>query len=149
MAIPASPSSFSPSSFPIQTLSPLLMNLSSLCPCGNFHQLSLYRRECVRVCVCVCVRVNVCAQHRRGPQVCWLSVSPHEALDSPQKPRLSHTCALTGKVCLDKWDCIVNSLWVLNGNWVSQGGMPPAYSLQPFSARHFPLTYSYQLWIWN
>lgn len=41
--------------FLMQTLSPLLMNSLSLCPCGNFHQLAL--RKCV--CVYVCTRVPV------------------------------------------------------------------------------------------
>ena len=44
--------------FPIKTLSPLLMNSLSLCPCGNFHQLAPRRCVCVCVCVCVCARAR-------------------------------------------------------------------------------------------
>lgn len=69
--------------FLMQTLSPLLMNSLSLCPCGNFHQLAPSQ-----VCMCVCVHARACAQNQRGP---WCAGQPCplcKALDSAWKPQL-------------------------------------------------------------
>ena len=132
--------------FPIKTLSPLLMNSLSLCPCGNFHQLALRRGVCVCVCVCVRACVHAYAQSQRGP---WLTLSFVQSSGQHLEAQLvSDLCADWGSLSGHTGLHCPLPVGARQKRGESRRDTP-AYSLQLFGSRCFHCIYSKQYWNWS
>ena len=130
--------------FLMQTLSPLLMNLSRsvlVVISTSWPFAGVY------VCVCVCTRA--CAQNQRGPLVCWPTLS--FVRGSGQRLEAQ----LVSGLCSD-WVSLSGHTGLHRPLTVSARQKrgesrrdTSAYSLHLFGSRCFPCVYSKQNWNWS